>query len=140
MKKIIRFISNSEIVNSDELTSNDKTMLISTAATLKYFISDFKTLVLFVAENYGTNLKRSFLSKLWKGVKKVVSAVVSVVVNVVVNIVTSAASGYSDGQVMAPFCAVAGAVTGFFEGPDKGIDCKAFDFKYILKNSQEGGC
>lgn len=123
------------IVNSTELSENEKTVLVSTSSTLKYFISDFDLLAGFVLENFGVGLKSAtgLFSSIWKAVKKVVSAVVSVVVHVVATTVTSAVGGWGDmGQLAAPFCAVGGAIGGFIEGLSKGIECDSFDFDCIF--------
>lgn len=126
------------IVDSNELSAKDKTVLLVTAATLKLFITDFELLSTFVLDNFDVSLKGGFLSNLWEVTKQVVSAVVSVVVNVVVSTVTGIVAGYSEGQLMAPICGAAGAISGFFHGLESGINCNSFDFDCILENAQYG--
>lgn len=131
------------IVNSEEITESEKTVLISMSYTIKCFVDDFEIFTNFILENYGINLKSAsgLFKNIWKAVKKVVSAVVSVAVSVVVNTVSSIVGGWvNTGQLSAPLCAAGGVIKGFILGLSHGIECESFDFDCILDGSNIGVC
>lgn len=131
------------IVGNQQLADWEKTTLLMSTTTAKSFVVSLESL----AKNIdnATYSKWSF-KKIWKGITKVARAVVNTVVSVVVNVSAFTMGGYfngwgntitdgggfAEGSVRSFGCAVAGAVTGFFGGIKRGLECDFFDFNCML--------